>query len=77
MKILQFHNENHSCFAKVHYFFHLKFDSTIHMLAVGSLFSTPDPNLLEQSYSTVYSCQYQATFIIAFHVKTIKALIAM
>jgi hypothetical protein len=61
----------------VHYFFRLKFDSTIHTLAVGSLFSMPDPNLLEQSYSTVYSCQYQATSVTAFHVKTVEALVAM
>ena len=77
MKTIQFRIENRSCFAKVHYFFRLKFDSTIHTLAVGSLFSAPDPYLLEQSYSTVYSCQYQATSIIAFHVKTVESLVAM
>jgi hypothetical protein len=77
MNIIQFRNENRSCFAKVHYFFRLKFDSTIHTLAVGSLFAAPDPNLLEQSYSTVYSCQYQANSVIAFHVKTVEALVAM
>ena len=77
MKIIQFHNEYCTCFAKVHYFFHLKFDSTVHMLAIGSLFSAPDPDLLEQSYSTVYSCRYQANSIISFHVKTVEALVAM
>lgn len=77
MKIIQFRNENRTCFAKVHYFFRLKFDSNIYTLAVGSLFSAPDPDLLEQSYSTVYSCQHQANSILAFHVKTVEALVAM
>jgi len=61
----------------VHYFFRLKFDSTVHTLTIGSLFSAPDPDLLEQSYSTVYSCRYQANSIISFHVKTVEALVAM
>lgn len=77
MNIIQFRNENRSSFAKVHYFFRLKFNSTIHTLSVGSLFAAPDPNLLEQSFSTVYSCQYQPNSIIAFHVKTVEALVAM
>ncbi|KAG6830291.1 hypothetical protein H0H92_001369 [Tricholoma furcatifolium] len=56
----------------------LTFDATEkHTLAVGSLFSEPDRNFLERSYSTVHLCKYKPECIVAFSVKKIEALVAM
>ena len=43
----------------IKYFFRLKFDDSMHSLALGSLFSPPDDDLLQRSFGTVYVCHYQ------------------
>ena len=48
-----------SDFAEVLYFFRLKFGEVRYSLALVSIFSPPDIDLLNTSYHTVYSCEYQ------------------
>lgn len=49
---------------------------TTHTLAVGTLFSDPDFDLLNSSYSTVYTCKL-TDHVAAFHVQCIEAIVAM
>ena len=67
---------NHIQFVDIHYFFSLKFDMTTHTLAVGTLFSEPDLDLLNLSYSTVYACKL-TDHVTVFHVQRIEAIVAM
>ncbi|KAG6895904.1 hypothetical protein C0993_008975 [Termitomyces sp. T159_Od127] len=52
--IIKFHDGNTYNFAEVQYFFRLKFGEIVHTLAMISVLSPPDHNLLEQSSKTVY-----------------------
>lgn len=48
----------------------------MHTLAVGTLFSKPDADLLTSSYSTVYACKL-TDHVNVFHVQCVKAVVAM
>jgi hypothetical protein len=47
-----------SAIAEVEYFFCLQFGDTVHSLAVISVFSPPDNNLLRLSNNTAYICHH-------------------
>ena len=65
-------------FAEIRYFFRLKFGEDIHTLAVASVFSQPDHELLKRSYQTTYVCRYQGDdALIAIDVKEICLLVSM
>jgi hypothetical protein len=50
----------------------------IHTLAVASVFSQPDHELLKRSYQTAYVCRYQGDeALIAIDVKEICSLVSM
>jgi hypothetical protein len=69
---------NHSKFAEVQYFFRLRFAEEIHNLAVVSVFSPPDQELLNCSFQTVYACHYRGDNILkAIDVKTIESVVSM
>ncbi|KAM6491245.1 hypothetical protein JOM56_013484 [Amanita muscaria] len=61
------------------YFFQLKFgDNILYTLAVLSIFSPPDLQLLKESHHTIYSCHYQGDDeLVACNVNCIKSLVAM
>jgi hypothetical protein len=48
----------------------------MHTLAVGTLFSEPDADLLNSSYSTVYACKLTDR-VKVFHVQCVEAVVAM
>ncbi|KAG6895036.1 hypothetical protein C0992_003433 [Termitomyces sp. T32_za158] len=76
--IIKFYDESKSNFAEVQYYFHLRFGDIVHTLAVISVFSPPDPILLEKSSSTVYACSYLGTRSLkVIDVCQIKSVVAM
>ncbi|KAF5379709.1 hypothetical protein D9615_005670 [Tricholomella constricta] len=78
--VVKFHTENcpDSSFAEVQYFFRLAFGSDVHTLAVVSVFSSPDRELLKKSHQTVHMCRYMgADALLAIHVKQIDSVVAM
>lgn len=54
----------------------LKFDTITHTLAVGTLFSEPNSDLLNLSYSTVYACKLTDR-VTVFRVQCVEAVVAM
>ncbi|KAJ7597939.1 hypothetical protein C8J56DRAFT_1001587 [Mycena floridula] len=66
-------------FGEVQYFFRLRFsDDDIHTLAVVSLLSPPNQQLLDQSLHTVYCCRYQGdTALKVFKVKDFVSVVSM
>jgi hypothetical protein len=55
----QFFTENGvSCFGEVLYYFRCKRQDTVLTLAVLSVYSNPDPELLTVSHGTLISCNY-------------------
>ena len=66
-------------FAEIQYFFRLRFSADeVHSLALVTLFSLPDPEILRCSSQTVYLCRYQGDMALkVVEVKTIKAVVSM
>jgi hypothetical protein len=63
---------------KVKYFFRLEFSNTVHSLALVSVFSPPDQELLELSHHAVYICHGSGIdSLIVVDVKAITAVISM
>jgi len=75
---MQIHTNNHSKFTEVQFFFHLQFAEEIHNLAVVSIFSSPDQELLEHSFQAIYACHYQEdNALVAIDVKNINSVVSM
>ncbi len=65
-------------FAEVLYYFQLRFEHTRYTLALVSIYSPPDAELLRESSETVYSCEHQGdTGLRAVFVSDIAAVVAM
>jgi hypothetical protein len=58
--------------ADIEYFFRLRFGDVIHSLALVSVFSPPDEDLLEESHHAAYICQYRG--VAALRVVDAKAI---
>ncbi|KAH9979155.1 hypothetical protein BJV77DRAFT_926428, partial [Russula vinacea] len=64
--------------ADVEYFFQLRFGDIIHSLAVVSMFSLPDEELLEKSHHAVYICHHRGTAALrVVDVDTITSVVLM
>jgi hypothetical protein len=64
--------------ADVKYFFRLRFGDIIHSLAVVSMFSLPDEELLEESHHAVYICHHRGTAALrVVDVDTITSVMSM
>ncbi|KAK1219476.1 hypothetical protein PQX77_017806 [Marasmius sp. AFHP31] len=77
--IVKFEQDGKTRYGEVHYFFLLQFGVSVrYPLAMVSVFSDPDSDLLKRSHGTVHLCDYggQAAMIV-IGVKQIKALVAM
>ncbi|KAF8330274.1 hypothetical protein F5887DRAFT_869282, partial [Amanita rubescens] len=60
------------------YFFWLQFGEIRHTVAVISVFSSPDTQLLQESHHVVHACHYQGdSKLVVCNVKCIKSLVAM
>ncbi|KAL0565973.1 hypothetical protein V5O48_016040 [Marasmius crinis-equi] len=71
-------DEGTTQYGEVQYFFALRFGDECYPLAMVSIFSNPDQDLLEKSYGTVHMCYYQGQDALqVIGVKKIKALVAM
>jgi hypothetical protein len=67
-----------SAIAEIEYYFQLRFDDIAHSLALVSVFSPPDQELLDISHHTTYVCHYLGPDALkVVDVKAIKALVAM
>ena len=76
--IVKVSTDNSFNVAEVRYFFRLQFGPTIYSLAILSMFSNPDPELLEKSYNTVYSSHYRGEdALVVVNVIKITSLVAM
>ncbi|KAG1900656.1 uncharacterized protein F5891DRAFT_951969, partial [Suillus fuscotomentosus] len=65
-------------FGEVQFYFQMNFDGIVKTLALISLYSTPDYELLLESYNTLYSCTHQGNeSLMVVEVFTIQAVIAM
>ncbi|KAF8968969.1 hypothetical protein BDZ97DRAFT_1635169, partial [Flammula alnicola] len=64
-------------FAEVQFYFHGMINEERQPLALVSLFSEPDPALLQASYQTVYSVQKLAHGLCVINAKSIIAVIAV
>jgi hypothetical protein len=74
----QFRLDGQFRFAEICYFFRLKFGEDIHTLAVASVFSQPDHELLKRSHQTTYVCCYQGDdALITINIKDICSLVSM
>ena len=63
---------------EVKYFFQLQFGNTVHTLALVSVFSPPDQELLELSHHAMYICHSSGIdTLIVVDVKVITAVISM
>jgi hypothetical protein len=64
--------------AEVRFFVHIHGEERETALALVSLFSEPDPTLLDLSFQALWSCQYQGDMALRFiDVKTIQAIVSM
>ena len=64
--------------AEVYFFIHLRHEGDELGLALVSLFSTPDVDLLRISHDTLWSCEYHGDSALKFiNVKMIKSVVAM
>jgi hypothetical protein len=67
-----------SAIGDVEYFFRLQFGDTVHSLALVSVFSPPDQELLELSHRAVYVCHHGGIdALVIVDVKAIKEVVAM
>jgi hypothetical protein len=63
---------------EVRFFVHFFYEGEEIALALVSLYSRPDPTLLDLSFNTLWSCQYQGDMALQFiDVKTIQAVVSM
>ena len=70
--------KNETCIAEVRFFAVLKHLGTEVPVALVSLFSKPDPDLLQISVNTLWSCEYQGDSALEFvDIKCIQAVVAM
>ncbi|KDQ52675.1 hypothetical protein JAAARDRAFT_198028 [Jaapia argillacea MUCL 33604] len=73
---LQFHQRIE--YGEVRYYFRAKVNNGLGVFAMISLYSRPDPVILQQSYNTVWSCQDQGDAgLIVVDIKAIAAVVAM
>jgi|SRR6266478_10170328 len=64
--------------ADVEYFFRLRFGDTVYSLALVSLFTPPDEELLEQSHHAVYICHYGSLDTLrVVDIKSITTVVSM
>jgi hypothetical protein len=64
--------------AEVYFFVHISREEEDIGLALVSLYSNPDPSLLDVSCNTLWSCEYQGDSALKFiDAKSIKAVVAM
>ena len=64
--------------ADIKYFFCLRFGDVVHSLALVSVFSPPDQELLEESQHAAYICHYEgAAALRVVDVKAITAVVSM
>jgi hypothetical protein len=64
--------------AKVYFFIHLRHDSEELGLALVSLYSKPDIDLLRVSHNTLWSCEYHGDSALKFiNVRNIQSVVAM
>lgn len=60
------------------YYFRLRFEDEVHTLALVSLYSPPNPELLKQSHQVVYSCRAPEDGIFQLiDIKAIQSVVAM
>ncbi|TFK58439.1 hypothetical protein BDN72DRAFT_906735 [Pluteus cervinus] len=65
-------------FVQVRYYFKVNFDDDIFPLALGTRYSPPDAQLLEDSYQTVYACSQEGEEgLVVFPIHDIEAVVAM
>jgi hypothetical protein len=65
-------------FAEVQFFFRARIEEEDKTLALVSLYSEPDAELLEESYNTVWSCKYQGDDKLeVVDAKSISSVVAM
>ena len=70
--------DNEIRIAEVRFFTILRCGDSEVSVALVSLFSKPDPTLLELSVNTLWSCKYQGDSALVFiDVKSIQAVVAM
>jgi hypothetical protein len=63
-------------FAEVYYFFRLRFGADqVYSLALVSIYSNPNQDLLRTSYQTIYACSHQGNA--ALQVIDIKSIISV
>ena len=64
--------------AEVEYFFRLRFGKTVYSLALISVFSTPDQEILKMSNHTAYICHHGGTdALTVIEAKVITAVVSM
>ncbi|KAG1743285.1 uncharacterized protein EDB91DRAFT_1051530, partial [Suillus paluster] len=65
-------------FDEVQFYFQINFNDSIKTLALISLCSVPDYELLHESYNTLYSCTYEGNeVLVLIGVSTIQAVVAI
>ena len=75
---LQVFLDNETRIAEVHFFIHLCYDKEDKALMLVSLFSNPDPTLLQLSVNALWSCEYLGDSALKFiDVKCIRAIVTM
>ena len=75
---MQFRLSGYSKIAEVQYFFYLKFGELIQTLAVASVFSPPDQELLDLSHQALYASHYRGDdALITIDVKCLESVISM
>ncbi|KDQ57311.1 hypothetical protein JAAARDRAFT_178964 [Jaapia argillacea MUCL 33604] len=68
----------HYEFGEVQFFFRAQVQGKVVVLAVLSLFSRPDENVLQSSYNTVWLCKYQGdTALVVIEVTSILSVVGM
>jgi hypothetical protein len=67
-----------SAIADIEYFFQLRFGDTVYSLALVSMFSAPDQDILNLSHRAAYICHHgRPDVFTVVDVKAIKAVVAM
>lgn len=65
-------------FAEVQYYFQMIINNEVRSLALVSVYSPPDRDILSESYNTLWACRYQGDEgLKAVDVKSITAVISM
>jgi len=78
LTLLQVFLDNETRLAEVSFFIHLCYNGDEKALTLVSLFSNPDPTLLQLSVNTLWSCEYIDDSALKFiDVKCIHAVVAM